>query len=61
LAVIYIDVGREEEARAEVADILRVNPKFSLKVEREVPLKDPAVLAHWLDNLRRAGLPEEKR
>jgi adenylate cyclase len=57
LAIIYIDVGREEEARAEVAEILRINPKFSLKVVQDVPLKDPAVLGHWLDNLRRAGLP----
>jgi adenylate cyclase len=56
LAIIYIDLGREEEARAEVAEILRVNPKFSLKVVQDVPLKDPAVLEHWLDNLRRAGL-----
>jgi adenylate cyclase len=61
LAVVYIDLGREEEARAEVAEILRVNPKFSLKVAQDIPLKDPAVLEHWLDNLRKAGLPEEKQ
>jgi adenylate cyclase len=55
LAFIYIDLGREE-ARAEVAEVLRVNPKFSLKVIQEAPFKDPAVLAHWLHNLHRAGL-----
>jgi len=57
LAVIYIDLGREEEARAEVAETLRVNPEYSLKVIQSVPFKDPAEAKRWLDNLRRAGLP----
>jgi adenylate cyclase len=57
LAVIYIDLGREEEARAEVAEILRVNPKYSLKVIESTPYKDPGETKRWLDNLRRAGLP----
>ena len=61
LAVIYIDLGREEEARAEVAETLRVNPEYSLKVIQSVPFKDPAEAKRWLDNLRRAGLPEEQQ
>jgi len=57
LAVIYSEMGREEEARAEVAEILRINPNYSLEVARQrVPYKDPAVLERTLANLRRAGL-----
>jgi adenylate cyclase len=56
LADIYIDLGRAEEARAEVAEILRVNPKFSLEVIQSAPFKDPVTSARWVDNLRRAGL-----
>jgi adenylate cyclase len=60
LAIIFIDLGREEEARAEVAEILRVNPNYSLKVIQDAPWKDPTQLERWLNNLRKAGLPEEK-
>ena len=43
LATIYSRLGREEEARAEVAEILRISPKFSLEVLRQrFPYKDPA-------------------
>jgi adenylate cyclase len=31
LAIIYSELNREDEARAEVAEILRINPNFSLK------------------------------
>ena len=30
LAAMYIMMGREKEARAEAAEVLRINPKFSL-------------------------------
>ncbi len=30
LAATYIALGREKEARAEAAEVLRINPKFSL-------------------------------
>jgi adenylate cyclase len=57
LAFLYIDLGREEEARTEIAEVLRVNPKFSLKrMTQTSPFKDPAVLAHRVANVRRAGL-----
>ena len=42
LAVIYSELGREEEARAEAAEVLRLNPNFSLEGVRQiVPYKDP--------------------
>jgi tetratricopeptide (TPR) repeat protein len=57
LAVIYSELGREEEARAEAAEVLRLNPKFSLEVWRQRnPYKDPAVLERMVAALRKAGL-----
>jgi TolB-like protein/class 3 adenylate cyclase len=57
LAGVYSELGREEEAHAEVAEILRLSPNFSLEVHRQsVPYKDPAVLARYIDSLRKAGL-----
>lgn len=56
LAVCYVCVGREEEARAEAAEVRRLSPTFSIAaVEQIVPYKDP-IFAHHLDNLRKAGL-----
>jgi tetratricopeptide (TPR) repeat protein len=57
LAVVYSELGREEEARAEAAEVLRINPKWSLEVWRQrQPYKDPAVLERTLAALRKAGL-----
>jgi hypothetical protein len=57
LAAIYSELGKEAEARAEAAEVLRLNPQFSLEVHKQrVPLKDPAVLERHLDVLRKAGL-----
>ena len=57
LAAVYSELGKETEARAEVAEVLRINPHFSLEVYRQrEPLKDPARLERRLAVLRRAGL-----
>jgi adenylate cyclase len=57
LAAVYSALGREAEARAEAAEVLRLNPHFSLEVYRQrEPLKDPARLERQLTALRRAGL-----
>jgi adenylate cyclase len=57
LAAVYSELGREAEARAEVAEVLRINPKFSLEVHKQrAPIKDPAVLERHLAALRKAGL-----
>jgi len=56
LAVVYSELGKEAEARAEAAEVLRLNPQFSLEVHRQrVPIKDPAVLERHLAALRKAG------
>jgi adenylate cyclase len=57
LAVIYSELGREEEARAEVAEVLKISPKYSLEGVRQMwPYKDQAVLERELAALRKAGL-----
>jgi len=57
LAEIYSQLGREAEAQAAAAEVLRINPQFSLEVHKErVPIKDPAVLERHIAMLRKAGL-----
>ena len=57
LAVIYSELGREEEARAEAAEILRISPNFSLEGMRQrLAFKDPAEGERYLTALRKAEL-----
>jgi hypothetical protein len=57
LAAVYSELGKETEAQAEAAEVLRLNPKFSLEVHKErVPIKDPAMLGWHIAALRKAGL-----
>jgi adenylate cyclase len=55
--ICYAELGREEQARAEVAELLRLIPDFSLEYWRQIlPFKDPAMLERELAALRKAGL-----
>ena len=57
LAAIYSELGRQEEARAEVTEVLRLSPNFSLEVYRQrLSYTKPAVTERLLANLRQAGL-----
>jgi tetratricopeptide (TPR) repeat protein len=57
LAAVYSELGKDAEARAEAAEVLRLNRKFSLAVHAErVPIKDPALLERHIAALRKAGL-----
>ena len=57
LAAIYSILGREEEARVEAQEVLRLSPDFTLEGRRQrFPYKDQAVLERNIDALRRAGL-----
>ena len=59
LAVIYSELGRMAEARAEVTEMLRISPNVSLSGQSQrMPFRDPAVLERYMDGLRKAGLPE---
>jgi adenylate cyclase len=62
LAAIQSELGRKEEAQAEVAEVLRISPRVSMEGRRErMPFKDPVVLERYLEALRKAGLPEKSR
>ncbi len=53
------EIGREEDAKASVFEILRLDPDFSIEMYLEgLSYKDPAELARFEDGLRKAGLPE---
>jgi adenylate cyclase len=57
LAIMYSELGRGEEARAEAAEVLRISPQFSLEVWRQrIPFEDQAEVERWLAALRKAGL-----
>lgn len=60
LAAIYASLGREEEMRAEAAEILRLKPGFSVKryLETVSLPKDPEFARNQREMLRKAGLPE---
>ena len=58
LAACYGNLERVEEARAAWAELLKVNPNFSLEQrERVLPYKDPRDFARIADALAKAGLP----
>jgi len=59
LAATYVGLGRIDEARVHAAQLLKIDPSFSLdKARKMISFKDPAHLESALDALRQAGLPE---
>jgi len=58
LAAACAQLGQLEEATKEAAEVLRVNPGFTIEIgERISPCKDPKDAEHILDGMRKAGLP----
>jgi adenylate cyclase len=57
LAITYIKLGLDEEAKAEAVEVLRIHAKFSLDYYAKVnPLKCQSVLDDHITCLRKAGL-----
>ncbi|MGD8956015.1 MAG: winged helix-turn-helix domain-containing tetratricopeptide repeat protein [Chromatiaceae bacterium] len=57
LAAAYAAAGDLNEAGWQVAEVLTLNPNFSLAdVERAAPIRDPAYKERFLRDLQRAGL-----
>jgi adenylate cyclase len=60
LASAYAQLGQLEEARAEAAEVLRINPGFTIqRYKRLLVFKHPEDAEHRVDGLRKAGLPED--
>jgi adenylate cyclase len=53
----YSLLGRDEEARAQAAELLRMNPKYCIRRGRGRH-KNPAVTKSLRDSLRKAGVPD---
>ena len=58
LAATYMLAGNEPEARAEVAEVLRINLNFSLeRFADSTPTKNRTdLMDNWIKPLRKAGL-----
>ncbi|NIR14045.1 MAG: tetratricopeptide repeat protein [Desulfobacterales bacterium] len=59
LAASYIYVGQEEEAHAEAAEVLKIDPEFSLEryaKTKTYPSKNKADTDRYVGALRKAGL-----
>jgi adenylate cyclase len=57
MATVYSFSGRDEEAQVEAAEVLRINPKFSLeKYAKKVPYKNQDDKDRAIEALRKAGL-----
>jgi adenylate cyclase len=59
LASVYAKLGREEEARAEAKEVIRIHPKFSLAdYAKSLHSNDQSKMDDYIECLRKAGLPE---
>ena len=59
LAEILGEVGRTEEAKVLAAEVLRINPDFSIgEYIGNLAFRDPAEITRFEQGLRLAGLPE---
>jgi adenylate cyclase len=59
LTAAYAQSGQLEEARAEAAKVLRINPGFTIEgYKRFSVYKNPEDDEHRIDGLRKGGLPE---
>jgi adenylate cyclase len=59
LAANYAHLGMMEEARAAAHEVIRLHPQFTIGSWRHrPPYRDRAVLNHYIDGLRGAGLPD---
>jgi len=57
LVYCYSVLGRDEEARAQAAELLRKNPKYCIRRGKGF-FKNPAVTESLRDALRKAGVPD---
>ncbi len=59
LTACYAAMGRLKDARAQAAEVLRIDPRYSIgRFATALTYKKPEHAQHFLDALREAGLPE---
>ena len=59
LAIAHGELGQRDEAREAAANILRIEPRFTVGTfARSQPFQDENLLKRQLDGLRAAGIPE---
>jgi tetratricopeptide (TPR) repeat protein len=58
LAAVYVRLGRLEEARVEVSELLKKKSDYTLKMVNLRPYKDPAQRDRFINDLRKAGVPD---
>jgi adenylate cyclase len=60
LAATYAQLGNLDKARAEAAEVLRIDPKWTIesRAAQLYSYKRPEDAEHYFDGLRKAGLPE---
>ena len=57
LAMNYVRLGRDQEARLAAAELIRLNPDFTLEMDRTYSCyKDPRILERQHEDLRKAGV-----
>ena len=60
LTATYSISGHEDEAHAQAAEVLKINPKFTLvRFAKTLPFKNKAINERVIDALRKAGLPDK--
>ena len=60
LAASYSSLERQADAAAQANEVLRINPKFSLKsYAKTLPYKNKADIDRYISVLRKAGLPDK--
>jgi TolB-like protein/class 3 adenylate cyclase/Flp pilus assembly protein TadD len=58
LAATYAQLGLVDQAKEEARKALKREPDYHVAKERSHPYQSHVALEHWLEGLRKAGLPE---
>ena len=59
LAAVYDAMGREQEARDQIARMVQIFPRASISwFKSQRPYRDPTTLDEWDETWRRLGMPE---
>jgi hypothetical protein len=56
LIVSYVELGRNQDAQTEAAEVMRLNTKFSLAEQKKMYSGEPPLRERYWADLTRAGL-----